>query len=286
MRKILITGVNSYVGNNLEKWLAKNTENYTVDKLSLKNSSWEKGNFSKYEVVVHVAGIAHVSSDPKKKEEYYRVNRDLTIKVAEKAKNEGVKQFIFLSSIIVYGDVSGVINKDTIPNPRDYYGESKLQAEQGIMPLNESKFKVATIRPPMIYGRDSKGNYPKLSMVAQKIPIFPWVENKRSMLHIDNLCEFIRLIIDNEESGLLFPQNEEYVQTSEMVRLIAESYGKKIKLVRWFNPAILPLRNKIGILNKVFGDLFYDKEMSKYSFDYRVRNMEESIKFTEGGKQQ
>lgn len=287
MKKVLITGVNSYVGNSLERWLEEYANQYSVDLLSLRSDSWRESDFSNYDVIVHVAGIAHVSSDPKMQDEYYRVNCDLTIETAKKARNEGVRQFIFLSSIIVYGDSvkkEGLINQDTKPNPHDFYGGSKLQAEQGIMPLDEPAFKVAILRPPMIYGKDSKGNYPKLAMAAQKLPIFPDFSNKRSMLHIDNLCEFIRLLITNENSGLFFPQNREYVKTSEMVRLIAEAHGKKIRTIKLFNPLIKLMRNKVGTLDKVFGDLVYDQDLSKYPCDYRVRNLEQSIQLTEGGK--
>ncbi|SFD87038.1 UDP-glucose 4-epimerase [Lentibacillus persicus] len=288
MKKVLITGVNSYIGNNLRNWLLNREKHgvYSVDLISLKDNSWKEKNFSNYDTVVHVAGIAHVSKDNNMKNKYYQINRDLTIETARKAKNEGVNQFIFLSSIIVYGESvrkSGIVNRETTPAPHDFYGDSKLQAEQGISPLGDEDFKVAIIRPPMIYGKDSKGNYPKLAVAAQKLPIFPDFDNKRSMLHIDNLCEFIRLIIVHEDRGLFFPQNQEYVKTSEMVKLIAEAHGKNIKLVSWFNPILQLLRNKINIFNKVFGDLVYDKEMSSYISDYQVRNMRESIQLTEGG---
>src|SRR5690625_1264736 len=135
MKRILITGVNSYVGNRLAEWLDKWPEKYDVHKISLRDGSWKEKDFSIFDSIVHVAGIAHVSTDPKMEERYYRVNRDLTIEVAKKAKNEGVQQFIFLSSIIVYGDrptKSGVIDHDTIPNPSNFYGKSKLEAEKGI----------------------------------------------------------------------------------------------------------------------------------------------------------
>src|SRR5699024_6694971 len=208
MKKVLITGVNSYVGNSLEEWLLKEPDNYSVDKISLRDDKWKERDLSGYDVIVHVAGIAHVSRDPKMEELYYKVNRDLTIETATKAKEEGVKQFIFLSSIIVYGENignDGVITKDTIPQPSNFYGNSKLQAEQGINPLNDENFNVVTIRPPMIYGKGSKGNYPKLAKAAQKLPIFPDIDNQRSMLHIDNLSEFIKLMIDNEERRLFYP---------------------------------------------------------------------------------
>ncbi|HLR38961.1 MAG TPA: NAD-dependent epimerase/dehydratase family protein [Jeotgalicoccus sp.] len=284
MKNILITGVNSYVGNRLAEWLKQYPKHYQTEKLSLRDGLWKEKDFSTYDVVVHVAGIAHVSTDPKMEEKYYQVNRDLTIDVAKKAKTEGVKQFIFLSSIIVYGeniDNNGVIDEDTIPQPSNFYGNSKLQAEKGIEPLRTSDFKIAIIRPPMIYGKESKGNYPRLAKLAQKSLIFPNYPNKRSMLHIDNLSEFLRLMIDNEESGLYFPQNKEYVKTSEMVRTIADVHGKKIWLTRLFNPVLHLLRNRVSIVNKVFGDLVYARGLSTYKVDYQKRNLKESIVNTE-----
>src|SRR5699024_6867974 len=130
------------------------------------------------------------STDPNMEELYYQVNRDLTIEVAQKAKHEKVKQFIFMSSIIVYGDSKAekvVIDRHTKPNPSNFYGQSKLEAEQRILPLDSKDFKIVIVRPPMIYGKHSKGNYPKLAKAAQKLPLFPNIDNERSMLHIDNL---------------------------------------------------------------------------------------------------
>ncbi|MGG7619578.1 NAD-dependent epimerase/dehydratase family protein [Bacillus coreaensis] len=284
MKRVLVTGKNSYVGLSFERWVAKYSENYLIEKISLREDNWKELDFSGYDVVLHVAGIAHVSSDPKMEDLYYKVNRDLTIEVAKKAKTEGVRQFIFLSSIIVYGDSSSekrVISQNTIPTPSNFYGNSKLEAEEGIKQLNSDHFKVVIIRPPMIYGKDSKGNYPKLAKAAQKLPIFPDIDNQRSMLHIDNLSEFIRLIIDNKDSGLFFPQNKEYVRTSEMVRLIAEVHGRTIKLTKVFNPLLNILGPRVGIINKVFGNLVYEESMSVYKDDYQIRNLQKTIEMTE-----
>lgn len=284
MKKILITGENSYIGTSVENWLLKEPDKYKVDTVDMIDGSWKNKDFSKYDVVFHVAGIAHISTDSKLEELYYKVNRDLAIDTAMKAKTEGVKQFIFMSSINVYGDGrknSRVIDRNTMPAPSSVYGKSKLQAEKGIKKFEDEGFKVAVLRPPFIYGKGCKGNYQKLSKAARRLPIFPDINNERSMLHIDNLCEFIRLIINNEESGLFFPQNTEYVKTSEMVRLIAEVHGKKIRLTKLFNP-ILRMMYKINYINKIFGSLAYDKKMSVYErHDYRVRNFVESIELTE-----
>lgn len=286
MKRILITGANSYIGTSFEKWAAQWPNKYSVDTIDMKDGQWKEKDFSKYDVVFHVAGIAHVSSDPKMEDLYYKVNRDLTIETAKKAKSEGVKQFIFMSSIIVYGD-SSYINKkrcidiNTIPKPSNFYGNSKLQAEEGIKPIENDEFKIVILRPPMIYGKGSKGNYPKLAKVAQKLPIFPDIDNERSMLHIDNLCEFIRLMIENEESGVFFPQNSEYVRTSKLVELIAEAHGKKIKLTKVVNPLLKLMSNFLIIVNKVFGNLVYEKSMSEYKQKYRIKDLRESIRVTE-----
>lgn len=284
MKKVLVTGVNSYVGNSFAEWVSHYPDEYDVDRISVRDDKWKEVDLSVYDSILHVAGIAHVSTDPKMEEKYYKVNRDLTIELAQAAKEAGVKQFIFMSSIIVYGENienNGVINKNTIPKPTNFYGNSKLEAEQGIELLQNEKFKIVIVRPPMIYGRDSKGNYPKLAKLAKRSPLFPYVENRRSMLHIDNLNEFLKLMIENEEKGLFFPQNKEYVQTSEMVKIIAEVHGQKVHLLRIFNFIFNILRNKSGIVNKVFGDLVYMKDMSEYKKDYCVNSFKESIIMTE-----
>lgn len=284
MKRVLITGANSYVGTNVEKWLAKHPDRYHVDTISVKGDAWREHDFSVYDVVFHVAGIAHVSSDPKMKALYYSVNRDLAIQTAEKAKSEGVKQFIFMSSIIVYGrqdSRDGFIDRNTVPKPDDFYGDSKLQAEKGLRSLNSSEFKVVILRPPMIYGKGCKGNYPRLAKLARILPVFPNYDNRRSMLHIDNLCEFVRLMIDHEEAGLFFPQNAEYVRTSELVKLIAQTHGRQVYLTRLLNPLIGRLLGH-SVVNKVFGNLAYENLMSAYGKDsYQVRNLDESIFVTE-----
>lgn len=284
MKKILITGANSYIGTSFEKWISQYPKGYLVDTIDTRDNLWADCDFSKYDTVFHVAGIAHVSSDPKIEDLYYKVNRDLTVRIAKKAKAEGVRQFIFMSSIIVYGDSSSfkkVIDINTVPSPTNFYGNSKLQAEEGIKTLEDNNFKIVILRPPMIYGKGSKGNYPKLAKAARKLPVFPDIDNQRSMLHIDNLCEFIKLMINNEESGLFFPQNSEYVKTSEMVKLIAKVHGKKIRLVKVFNGILKLMSYKLAIINKVFGNLVYDQRLSDYKDNYQIRDLKDSIKATE-----
>ncbi len=284
MKQLLITGTDSFIGNSVREWLSMKSGEYSVNLLDMRDVTWKDIDFSPFDVVFHVAGIAHVSSDPKMESLYFKVNRDLTIETATKAKAEGVKQFIFMSSIIVYGNKrknKGIIDSNTIPVPDNFYGMSKLQAEEGIRPLASENFKVVILRPPMIYGKGSKGNYPRLAQAALKLPIFPDYNNQRSILHIDNLCEFIRLMIDNEEYGVFFPQNAEYMRTGAMVEMIARVHGRKIRPVKVFNGLIRLLEQYVGFFNKAFGDLNYEKSMSEYKVNYRVRDFETSIVLTE-----
>ncbi len=286
MKRILITGANSYIGTSFESYMKQWPDEYQIDTLDMIGEAWEVKDFSEYDSIFHVAGIAHVSKDKSKADLYYKVNRDLTIKTAEKAKKEGVTQFIFMSSIIVYQDSdkpNGMITRETIPVPADFYGDSKLQAEKGIESLNDDSFNIVVIRPPMIYGKGSKGNYPKLAKFAKVFPVFPDYDNKRSMLHIDNLCEFIRLMIANNKTGLYFPQNNEFVKTSDMVKLIAMVHDKKILMIKIFNPLLRLLDNKVLVIKKVFGNLYYDMNMSEIGKDYSVKDLIQTIELTEGG---
>lgn len=281
MKKILITGKSSYVGKSLEQWLGNYPDKYSFDSISLRDGSWKEKDFSGYDVVFHVAGVAHINETRMNQELYFKVNRDLAFETAKRSKAFGVKQFIFLSSMSVYGVEKGVIYKNTQPMPNSAYGKSKIEAEELINELVEDSFVVSTIRPPMVYGKGCKGNYPRLADLALKTPIFPKVVNKRSMIFIDNLSEFVRLLIDNRSGGLYYPQNSEYVNTSEMVRLIAEIHGKTSRMTKLFNPMLNSLN--ISTVNKVFGDLVYDKSMSEYKCNYNVCNFEESIGRTEMG---
>jgi nucleoside-diphosphate-sugar epimerase len=281
MKKILITGKNSYVGTSLEKWLRNYPDRYSIDFISLRNDSWKEKDFSDYDVVFHVAGIAHIKETKEIAQLYYKVNRDLAYEVAQKAKNESVKQFIFLSSMSVYGIETGVIDKDSPLKPKSNYGKSKLQAEELLTPLGSEEFKVAIIRPPMIYGKECKGNYVRLSKLALKVPVFPDIKNKRSMIYVENLCEFVRILIDRGSKGLFFPQNKEFVCTSELVSVISEAHGKNILFIKLFNKLLNGIR--FGTVNKVFGDLVYEKGMSDLKLNYCLYDMKNSIEKTESG---
>lgn len=274
MKRILITGAGSFIGTSFEKYMKQFNGEYKIETIDMKDDQWKEKDFSSYDSIFHVAGIAHadvskVSEETKKL--YYAVNCDLAFETAHKYKEElngREGQFIYMSSIIVYGEETNinkkrVITKDTDPNPSNFYGDSKLQAERKLISLMTDEFKVTIIRPPMIYGEGSKGNYQTLVKLAQKLPAFPDVKNERSMLSIENLCEFIKNYIDEDKSGILFPQDSHYVRTSRMVQEIAREHGKKIYLFSWMNWAIYLLGfapGKIGkLVNKAFGNLVYEK---------------------------
>lgn len=289
-KKILITGKGSYIGESVEQWLLKDRDQYEVDTLDMLNNSWRDKDFSEYDVIFHVAGIAHAdvgAITEEQKELYYEVNTELTLEVAEKAKRSNVKQFIFMSSMIVYsGCKERIITFSTEPKPLNFYGDSKLQADKKLQEMVTDGFKVVVLRPPMIYGKGSKGNYPQLAKLASRLPVFPNVKNQRSMLHIDNLCQFVKLMIDNEETGVFFPQNGEYTNTSDMVQMIAEVKGHRIIMIPFvylFVKVLEKVPGKIGELTtKAFGDSSYEMSMSEYKENYRVNSLRKSIILTEG----
>ncbi|MFC4892649.1 NAD-dependent epimerase/dehydratase family protein [Pseudofrancisella aestuarii] len=260
--KILITGMNSYVGNSFAFYCK---DDFDMTKISLKNNAWKDLDFSKFDSILHVAGIAHVSKKHSLKDKYYEINTNLTYDLAQKAKKEGVKQFVFMSSIIVYGDSppigqQKIISKETIPEPNDFYGDSKLQAEKKLNKLKDHDFKVAIIRSPMIYGNGSKGNYQKLIKLAKYAFIFPDIKNQRSVLSIDNLNKFLKEIFQNQESGIFLPQDEKYFCTSAFIKEYRKNIGKKTILIRMFNPLIKLLSKKINLLKKIWGSFVYQKK--------------------------
>ena len=290
MTKVLITGAGSYVGESVRKYILNSSKDFQIDAVDTMGTStgsgqakyWKNVDLSQYDVVFHVAGIAHVNADPKMEPLYYKVNRDLTIKVAKYAKEAGVKQFIFMSSQIVFHESQSlkgeVLTAETKENPNGFYGDSKLQAELGIKPLEDANLKVCILRPCMIYGPNAKGNFLRLAKLATKVPVFPEWHNKRSMLYIDNLAEFVKQTIERQLSGTFYPQNREQADTVEIIRFFAKEAGHKVWITRLFNPCVWLGSFVLQPINKMFATYYYDPEMSKYDFDYQLVSLEESLK--------
>lgn len=274
MKRVLITGANSYVGTSVEAWLKKTPDLFEVDTVSTFNDEWKQADFSKYDVVFHVAGIAHVDAKKKMEPLYRKVNTGLTLEVAEWAKSHGVGQLVFMSSSIVYKESkslkANIITPEIEPKPNGFYGDSKLQAEIGLHKLEDEKFKVAILRPPMIYGPNCKGNFMRLAKLGTVTPIFPAFHNKRSMLYIDNLSEFVKQIILRKESGTFYPQNKELADTVEIAKAFANLNNHKLHVWRWLNLFVYIGSPFIKSLNKMFADFYYIPEMSTYDFDYQV----------------
>lgn len=269
MKKVLIVGKGSYIGLSLKHYLENNSTDYFVEELDTLDYNPSDHNFKDFDVVVCVAGIAHIKETNENAHLYYSVNRDLCVQIAQAAKLDGVGHFIFLSSMSVYGKISGTITPDTVPAPKNHYGKSKLEAEKLLTSLHDNDFKIAIIRPPMVYGKDCKGNFQTVIKLVDKLPVFPKINNIRSMIHIDNLCNFIKICIDHSKTGVFCPQNEEYVNTSTMASVIAAKKNKKIFLSRLLGLGVFIMRPFVSLLNKAFGDLVY-KNMENDDFSYCV----------------
>lgn len=265
-KRILIIGENSYIGSSFERY-AEN-EQLQIHKVSARDNKWQSEDFSQYDAILHVAAIVHQKETKDKRQLYIDVNKKLPVKIAKKAKAAGVKQFIFLSTMAVYGEVEGAITKETPLKPTTMYGKTKLAAERELTKLADENFKVVILRPPMVYGENCPGNYTKLKKLAKILPIFPDVENKRSMVHVDTLSAcIVRAIIQSskqeytEESQsltILHPQDKYPVKTTDMYVKLRKDMGKKTYTTKVFNGMIEVLKGRVGTVRKLFGSCYYN----------------------------
>lgn len=262
-KRVLITGSGSYVGGWVKRRLEEEPEKFEVEEVSVRGGAWRSLDFSRFDSVFHVAGIAHVSADPKMEPEYMRVNRDLAVEVGERAKAAGAGQFVFMSSAIVYGEAapagSGVgITPETPPEPSNFYGRSKLEAEEGLRALGSPAFKVAVLRCPMVYGPGCKGNFPLLASLSRRSLVFPKVGNRRSAVYVGNLAELVALLVLDGGGGLFWPQDGEYLETGGIVRALGEAQGRSVRLTGALAPLARLASRHTSVGRKAFGDLWYD----------------------------
>lgn len=284
MKKIQILGANSYIGTSFENYIyQKYPEDYEIHTISLHGDTWRHENWSSYDSILNVTGKAHADISKlseEQKQEYYAINCDLAVETAKKAIEDGAAQYIYLSSIIIYGDSSNSrtpvrITADTKPAPSNFYGDSKWQAEQKLQELFRTAEKttghtrLVLLRLPMIYGPGCKGNYKTLVKMSQKLPLFPTYHNERSVLHIDHLTEYLRNLVDSGTGGLYLPQDDTCRSTPDMVFELAEAAGRRMYHAAWMNPFVrlaFYLPGKPGRLaRKAFGTLVIDHELSKSS---------------------
>ena len=286
VKKVMLVGIGGYIGGKFTDYINKNYPDWQIDAVDSMNRKWADADFHGYDAVYNVSGLAHANARHGSEKLYYEVNGQLPIDVATKAKAEGVPVFVQMSSQIVYGDMSGlgedkVITAEIVPSEPTVYGKSKMMAERGLVALVDNSFQVALVRPPLIYSEFARDNFPRLVNFAKKMPVFPKLKNRQSMVYVDNLCELVKLIIEHNQGGVYYPQQECYIETSKIVADIAEAVGNKMWQTRLFNPALrfLSKMPMFDFIHKAFGSIVYDMKMSNH-FDgkYRVVSYEESIK--------
>lgn len=283
MKKILVVGEHSYIGVSFQKYVQNKQYDMVVTLTGAKNEAWKHMDFTEYDAILHVAAIVHKKETPDMEPLYQKVNTDFPIELAKKAKEGGVKNFIFLSTMAVYGKQSSPISVDSPTEPVTMYGKSKLAAEMELKKLADSNFTVIVLRPPMVYGADCPGNYKRLAKLAYKLPVFPKIKNQRSMIYIENLCECIcqQIFTSETQYDMICPQNAEYVNTTELVKEIRRAHGKGVLIVPFPQVLIRLCAAKISMAEKVFGDCYYEK--SKCCMDYQRWNFADSVRKTEEG---
>lgn len=277
MKKILISGAGSYIGISLAQFLSRWPDRYQVDTLDVIGESWKTADITGYDAVFHVAGIAHQKETDENRHLYFEVNRDLAVAMAQKAKAAGIPHFIFMSTMSVYGMESGVITPATPPAPKSGYGQSKLEAETAMHAMEDDTFRVAVLRPPMVYGKNCRGNFQTMKKLVEKSPVFPAVKNRRSMISIDNLCSFVRLAVDEQLCGTFFPQNREPVSTTAMARLIADTLGRRVWFSRLAGIAVQALAAVYPTARKAFSSLTYEG-CEQHDFRYCVEDFASSVR--------
>ena len=286
MKKVLITGSTGFIARNLSSYL-KDNYGHSVTLLSVRGDDWRSVDFSEFDCVVHTAALVHKKEKDHTLDEYISINCDLAFDVAKKAKDEGVKHFVFFSSMSVYRAKQSLFNKNIISSqttlePITKYGKSKLKAEERLSELVDSNFIISFIRPPFTYGKGCDGNYKKLRALILKYKFSPKFKNKRSMIYITNLCEFVSVVINNGISGVLIPQNNEYSSTEDLAYLIAKYNNTRIISTSLLNPLIKVASLFIPSLGRAFSTMYYEKELSLMDgYDYCIVPFEESIKETE-----
>jgi nucleoside-diphosphate-sugar epimerase len=261
-KKVLIVGAGSYIGTSFYNASKEMFDVTIID--AQKPLSIEQ--YRGFDSVLHVAGIAHVSKKKSMKDLYYRVNRDLAIQSAQLAKEAGVKQFIFMSSMIVYGGdyrvgKPKIITSATVPDPADFYGDSKLQADLAIQKMASSSFRTVVIRTPMVYGVGCKGNFPRLQKLAQRLYFLPKIQNQRTAIEINNLVAFFQKYIEHESCGVFFPRDPLPFCTFDVMLNARMAAKKKTKPTRLMNPLIYFCSTFVGPLRKMYGTKIYSNDL-------------------------
>ena len=262
MKKLLITGSNGFVGSY---FINKYREKYEIKTFSFLKDDINALDCSVVDVVFHLSALVHQMGGASA-EEYEKVNVTQTLELAKKAKKSGVKHFIFMSTVKVYGEeTESVYTEKSICNPEDEYGKSKLKAEKLLLEVESENFRVSIIRTPIIYGYGVKANIKNLINLVNKISVLPFgkIVNKRSMVYIGNLCHLVDEVIIQQKAGIFLASDDEPLSTSRLIELIAKNLDKKIYLIKLpFFESLLKLV-KPSFHKRLYGSLEVDNSITK-----------------------
>ena len=231
MLNILLTGSSGFVGSYFKN---KYADNYNISTFSFLNDNFKELKFLRIDAIVHLSALVHQMGGASK-EEYEKINVTQTLDLAKKAKENGVKHFVFMSTVKVYGEETDLAYTELSEcNPQDDYGKSKLIAEEELLKLEDDSFKVSIVRTPIVYGYGVKANIKNLISLVGKVPILPFggIENKRSMVYVGNLCHLVDVIIQKKISGVFLASDDKAISTTGLIELIAKELDKKIYLVK------------------------------------------------------
>lgn len=284
-KTLMITGASGFIGSN---FIERYKEKYNIIPMDLLKVKPEEIDFNGVDTVLHLAALVHqMQGAPRKK--YFEVNTELTKKVAEEAKKQGVKHFVFYSTVKVYGYDGDLYNHNMILNEEsecspvnEPYGESKWEAEKILRNLEDDNFKVGIIRPPMVYGKGVKGNMESLIKLVKLLPILPfnYSKNRRSLVNIENLMYLTTLVIDKEAQGVFLPLDEKNISLKEIVEGIEKAYNLKRINIPMIQPIFwLLTKIKPNIMVRLFGTLQFDNKITREKLGYIPK-----VKYVEGIK--
>lgn len=277
MKKLLITGSNGFVGSY---FINKYKNKYNIKAFSFLKDDFKSLDCSDVDVVFHLSALVHQMGGASASE-YERVNVTQTLELAKKAKDSGVKHFVFMSTVAVYGIETGVMSEESDCNPLTEYGKSKLKGEFELQKLEDENFKVSIIRPPIVYGKNAPGNMRSLVNLVNKVSILPFgnIQNKRSMVYIGNLCHLVDVVIEQQKAGVFLASDDEPLSTSKLIELIAKNLNKKIYLIKIpFFESLLKIL-KPSFHKRLYGSLKVDNSITKQKLNLsNPYSVEEGIK--------
>lgn len=286
--RVLIVGKNSYIGNHIDEWLS--AKGIDVIQLDVLTPEWKTFDYGSFDAIVHVAGIVH-RPDCQDWNLYKSVNCDMPIEIATMAKKQGVKTYVYFSTMGVYDakkSLKGCVidcNTPVINDSNSMYGRSKLMAEERLNELRDECFDIAIVRPPSVYGKDCKGGYiTGFKSLASKLPFIPkaYEEAKQSFIYIDNLSECVRLILENHLNGIFCPQDDEIPNANRLLEVICNGIGKKYRPSSFLG-VLLRMFSFVPLVNKAYGGISYSRELSDISgMNYKVVSFEEGMRRTVG----